>query len=92
MPTFGFVPARPPRRERHARARRRASWARRYDPFFVGQKTRTAKADFRLPELSLPARPRWSRLDDRRGLLRMVDRQAELLGWSGDGPGDRRLL
>jgi len=50
------------------------------DPFFVGQDP--ASPDFRLPELSLPASTPLARLDDRRGLLRMIDRQNELLGWS----------
>jgi hypothetical protein len=51
-----------------------------YDPFFVGQDP--ARPDFRLPELSLPATLPLDRLDDRRGLLRMIDRQGDLLGWS----------
>ena len=55
-----------------------------YDPFFVGRDPNLA--DFRLPELSLPAETSLARLDDRRGLLRMVDEQAEL-GWSGTARG-----
>jgi len=50
-----------------------------FDPFFVGRDP--SKSDFRLPELSLPAETSLGRLDDRRGLLRMVDEQGEL-GWS----------
>ncbi len=48
-----------------------------YDPFFVGQDPN--RADFQLPELSLPAETGLARLDDRRELLRLIDRQAELL-------------
>ena len=55
-----------------------------YDPFFVGRDP--SEADFRLPELSLPAETSLGRLDDRRGLLRMVDEQAGL-GWSGTARG-----
>ncbi len=55
-----------------------------FDPFFVGRDP--ARADFRLPELSLPAETSIGRLDDRRGLLRMVDAQGDL-GWSGTARG-----
>ncbi|MEO6810421.1 MAG: DUF1501 domain-containing protein, partial [Isosphaeraceae bacterium] len=48
-----------------------------YDPFFVGQDP--SKASFRLPELSLPATLPLNRLDDRRGLLQMIDGQSALL-------------
>ncbi len=51
-----------------------------FDPFFVGENPNDA--DFRLPELSLPASLPLERLDDRRGLLRLIDRQADLLGWN----------
>ncbi len=80
VPSFVVVSPCPPRRERDARpdgelsrqdASTRSSSAR----------TRTA-ADFQLPELSLPASLPLDRLDDRRGLLRMIDRQGDLLGWS----------
>ena len=47
-----------------------------YDPFFIGQDP--ADPDFRLPELDLPDSLPLGRLDDRRGLLEMVDRQARL--------------
>jgi len=56
--------------------------------FWAGRATRCSSAkipnssDFRLPELSLPASLPLERLDDRRGLLRMIDRQGELLGSS----------
>jgi hypothetical protein len=48
------------------------------DPFFVGENPN--RSDFRLPELTLPASLPLERLDDRRGLLRMIDRQGDLLG------------
>lgn len=51
-----------------------------YDPFFVGQDP--AQPSFRLPELSLPASTPLERLEDRRGLLRTIDRQSALLDWS----------
>ena len=51
-----------------------------FDPFFVGRDP--SKSDFRLPELSLPASLPMGRLDDRRGLLRMIDGQNDLLGWN----------
>jgi hypothetical protein len=56
-----------------------------YDPFFVGQDP--ARPDFRLPELNLPAELPLERLDDRRGLLRMIDAQGDLMGWSGTAQG-----
>jgi hypothetical protein len=40
-------------------------------PFFVGQDP--ASASFKLPELSLPASTPLARLEDRRGLLRLID-------------------
>ncbi len=56
-----------------------------YDPFFVGGDP--SEADFRLPELSLPATLPLERLDDRRGLLQMIDRQSDLLGWNDSARG-----
>ncbi|MBX6313501.1 MAG: DUF1501 domain-containing protein [Isosphaeraceae bacterium] len=56
-----------------------------YDPFFVGQDPNSP--DFRLPELSLPASLSLDRLDDRRGLLKMIDRQGDLLDWSATARG-----
>ncbi len=44
-----------------------------YDPFFVNKNPNAA--DFRLPELSLPASMPIDRLDDRRGLLARIDAQ-----------------
>lgn len=60
-----------------------------YDPFFVGQDP--AAADFRLPELTLPATMPLDRLDDRRSLLRSLDSQGELLRWSGTAQGIDRF-
>jgi hypothetical protein len=51
-----------------------------FDPFFVARDP--SRSDFRLPELSLPSSLPIDRLDDRRGLLRMIDEQTELLEWS----------
>jgi hypothetical protein len=51
-----------------------------YDPFFIGADPN--RPDFRLPELSLPAALPLERLEDRRGLQRLIDRQADLLSWS----------
>jgi hypothetical protein len=56
-----------------------------FDPFFVGQNP--ASPEFRLPELSLPASLPMERLDDRRGLLRSIDQQGELLNWSATAQG-----
>ena len=60
-----------------------------YDPFFVGQDP-NAKS-FRLPELSLPAETSLARLDDRRALLRAVDRQSDLLETSATAQGIDRF-
>lgn len=51
-----------------------------FDPFFIGQDPNSSA--FRLPELSLPSSLSVDRLEDRRGLQRMIDRQGELLEWS----------
>ena len=51
-----------------------------YDPFFVAGDPNESR--FRLPELSLPASLSHERLDDRRGLLRELDRQGNLLSWN----------
>lgn len=50
------------------------------DPFFIGGDP--ASAAFRLPELSLPASLPQNRLEDRRALLKVVDRQSRLLDQS----------
>ncbi|MCS6852788.1 MAG: DUF1501 domain-containing protein [Gemmataceae bacterium] len=51
-----------------------------HDPFFVGQDPNSP--DFGLPELRLPARLTPERLENRREMLRLIDRQTELLDWS----------
>lgn len=56
-----------------------------FDPFFIGQDP--SRSSFRLPELSLPDSLPLERLDDRRGLLRMIDAQGDLLGWSDTAQG-----
>src|SRR5262245_46566205 len=56
-----------------------------YDPFFIGQDPN--RPDFRLPELSLPARMSSSRLEDRRGLQKLIDSQTNLMRWSETAQG-----
>src|SRR5262249_26090526 len=56
-----------------------------FDPFFIGQDPRSPS--FRLPELSLPSSLSIDRLDDRRGLQRLIDRQTDLLAWSETAQG-----
>lgn len=56
-----------------------------FDPFFVGQDPN--RPDFRLPELALPASLSLQRLDDRRGLQRLIDAQSDLLSWSETAQG-----
>jgi hypothetical protein len=51
-----------------------------HDPLFIGQDPNSA--DFRLPELSLPANLTLDRLENRREVQRMIDRQSELLEFS----------
>jgi hypothetical protein len=51
-----------------------------FDPFFVGRDPN--RSDFRLPELSLPSSMPLDRLEDRRGLQRLIDQQTELLSYS----------
>jgi hypothetical protein len=53
---------------------------KRFDPFFVGQDPN--RSDFGLPELALPARLPLGRLDDRRGLQKLIDEQTDLMGFS----------
>ncbi len=48
-----------------------------HDPFFIGQDPNTA--DFRLPELSLPANLNPHRLHDRREVQRLIDSTTDLL-------------
>src|SRR3989440_8663378 len=48
-----------------------------HDPFFIGQDPNSP--DFRLPELSLPANLSLERLENRREVQRLIDRQSDLL-------------
>jgi hypothetical protein len=48
-----------------------------HDPFFIGQDPNSA--DFRLPELSLPANLTPERLESRREVMTLLDREARLL-------------
>ncbi len=56
-----------------------------YDPFFISQDP--SRADFKLPELSLPSTMTLDRLDDRRALQRMIDQQTDLSSWSATAQG-----
>jgi hypothetical protein len=56
-----------------------------YDPFFLNQDPNSP--DFRLPELSLPGNLSAGRLENRREVLRLIDRQSELLEFSARARG-----
>ncbi|MGE3821477.1 MAG: DUF1501 domain-containing protein, partial [Isosphaeraceae bacterium] len=56
-----------------------------HDPFFISDDPN--RQGFRLPELTLPESLPLDRLDDRRGLLREIDRQGDLLAWSATAQG-----
>jgi uncharacterized protein (DUF1501 family) len=56
-----------------------------HDPLFIGQDPNSA--DFRLPELSLPANLSPERLENRREVLQLIDRQTELLEFSAKARG-----
>jgi hypothetical protein len=56
-----------------------------HDPFFISQDPNSP--DFRLPELSLPANLTLDRLENRREMQRLIDRQAELLEFSSKARG-----
>jgi len=60
-----------------------------FDPFFIGQDPN--RPDFRLPELSLPEGLPVGRLDDRRGLMKLIDAQGDLLRWSATAQGIDRF-
>ena len=51
-----------------------------FDPFFIARDPN--QSSFRLPELSLPSSLPLSRLEDRRGLQQLIDRQTDLSSWS----------
>jgi hypothetical protein len=56
-----------------------------HDPFFIGQDPNSP--EFRLPELSLPANLTLERLENRREVQRLIDRQSELLEFSARARG-----
>ncbi len=56
-----------------------------FDPFFIGQDPN--RANFRLPELSLPSSLSLDRLEDRRGLQHLIDQQTEMMEWSDTARG-----
>lgn len=56
-----------------------------HDPLFINQDPNSP--DFRLPELSLPENLSLERLDNRREMLRLIDRQTELLDISAKARG-----
>ncbi len=51
-----------------------------FDPFFIAKDPN--QSGFRLPELSLPSSLPLARLEDRRGLQKLIDRQTDLSSWS----------
>jgi hypothetical protein len=56
-----------------------------HDPLFIGQDPNSP--DFRLPELSLPANLPLARLESRREVQRLIDRQSALLEFSAQARG-----
>ena len=56
-----------------------------FDPFFIGRDPN--RPGFRLPELTLPAGLPLDRLDDRRGLQKLIDSQTDLSSWSETAQG-----
>jgi hypothetical protein len=56
-----------------------------HDPLFIAQDPNSP--DFRLPELSLPANLSPDRLENRREVLHLIDRQTELLEFSAKARG-----
>jgi hypothetical protein len=56
-----------------------------HDPLFINQDPNSS--DFRLPELSLPENLSLERLGNRREMLRLIDRQTELLEFSAKAKG-----
>ncbi len=56
-----------------------------HDPFFIAKDPNAP--DFRLPELSLPANLSLERLENRREVLKLIDRQSELLEFSATAQG-----
>ncbi len=58
---------------------------KKFDPFFIAQDPN--RHGFQLPELTLPEQLPLSRLDDRRGLQKLIDAQSDLLSWSETAQG-----
>lgn len=58
---------------------------KRHDPLFVPRDPN--ESDFTLPELSLPASVSYDRLQSRRGLQEIIDRQSHLLDHSAEARG-----
>ena len=56
-----------------------------HDPLFIAQDPNAA--DFRLPELSLPDSLTLERLENRRAVLKLIDKQSELLEFSAKARG-----
>jgi hypothetical protein len=56
-----------------------------HDPLYIGQDPNVA--DFRLPELSLPDSLTPERLENRRAVLKLIDKQSELLEFSARARG-----
>jgi Protein of unknown function (DUF1501) len=56
-----------------------------HDPFFLAKDPNAS--DFKLPELSLPANLSLDRLENRRQVLALIDRQSELLEFSATARG-----
>src|SRR5207237_3296574 len=56
-----------------------------HDPLYIGLDPNSP--DFQLPELSLPANLSLARVQSRREVLRLIDRQAELLDFSATARG-----
>ena len=56
-----------------------------HDPFFVGQDPN--RADFKLPELSLPDNLSLARLESRREIQKLIDGQSRLMDFSAEARG-----
>jgi hypothetical protein len=56
-----------------------------FDPYFIRRDPN--KPDFHLPELTLPSQLSLGRLDDRRGLQKLIDAQTDLSIWSETAKG-----
>ncbi len=81
VPSFVSFPHVPVRTNGSVTPGQHASFlGKEFDPFFIAQDPN--RTDFRLPELSLPSSMSLDRLDDRRGLQRLIDQQTDLASWS----------